>query len=160
MDSQFLKFWGELLLQAAEGKRWLEEIARWMPSGKPPQGELADLFRQCYGLPQTTTGVNEAQWRQATANFRTALEAYAPLWGWVPMDRYNQLKRKTERLETTLAEQARLIKQFEALLEDRDMGHMTMITRFQNVIDDQSQAFEKLMASLAPSSEAPDNTDP
>lgn len=159
MDSQFFKFWGEFLLKAAEGKRQLEEMTRWVQSGSPPSGELAALFQQCYGLPETASGADNKQWRKATADFRDALEAYAPMWGWVPLDRYNQLKRKTERLETTVAEQTRLIKQFEALLEDRDMGHMTMITRFQNVIDDQSQAFEKLMQAVAPSSETPDESD-
>jgi hypothetical protein len=159
MDSQFLKFWGKLLLQAAAGRRWLEDLDRWMPSGAPPRGELADLFRQCYGLPKTASPANHKQWQSATAAFHAALEAYAPLWGWVPLERYDQLQRKTERLETTVAEQTRLIEQYQTLLEDRGMGPMTMITRFQNVIDDQSQAFEKLMEALAPLSEAPDAAD-
>lgn len=159
MDSQFFKFWGEFLLKAAEGKRQLEELTRWVQSGSPPSGELAALFQQCYGLPETASGTNDKQWRKATTDFHAALEAYAPLWGWVPLERYNHLKRKTKRLEATVAEQSLLIKQFEKLLEDRDMGHMTMITRFQNVIDDQSQAFQKLMQTLAPSSETPEGND-
>jgi len=159
VNSQFFKFWGEFLLNVAVGKRQLEEMRRWVQSGSPSSGELAALFRHCYGLPETASAVGDDQWRKATADFHAALEAYAPLWGWVPLDRYNQLKRKTERLEVTVAEQTRLIKQFEALLEDRDMGHMPMITRFQNVIDDQRQAFEKLMQTLAPSSQTPEESD-
>ena len=160
MDSQFLKFWGEFLLKTAEGKRQLEEMRRWVESGLPPSGELAALFRRCYGLPETASTADDDQWRKAAADFHAALKAYAPLWGWVPLDHYNRLKRQKERLETTVAEQTLLIKQFEKLLEDRSMGHMTMITRFQNVIDDQSRAFEKLMQALAPSSETPEETNP
>jgi len=159
VDSRFLKFWGKCLLQVAEGSRPLEELNRWMQSGLAPSGDLASLWRQCYGLPDGTANKHDALWRKTTADFRAMLEAYAPLWGWIPADRYDQLKRKTERLETTVAEQARLIKQLEALLENRNMGNMSMVTRFQNVIEDQNQAFEKLMQSLVPSAENPDETD-
>ena len=159
MDSQFLKFWGKFLLQVAEGSRPLEDMTRWMQSGFPPLGDMAALFRKCYGLPDGTSIENDAIWRKTTTDFRAMLEAYIPLWGLIPMDQYDQLKRKTERLETTVAEQARLISQLEDLLEDRNMGHMSMVTRFQNVIDDQNQAFEKLMQSLVPISDNPDETD-
>ncbi len=160
MNSQFLKFWGEFLLQAAEGNRHLEDMTRWMQSGSPPLGEVATLFRKCYGLPDTTSTESTALWRKTTDDFRNILEAYAPLWGWIPLERYDQLKRRTKRLKVTVAEQARLIRQLEALLEDRNMGHMSMVTRFQNVIDDQSQAFEKLMQSLVPPTGTSDETDP
>jgi uncharacterized coiled-coil protein SlyX len=160
VDSRFLKFWGEFLLKAAEGHRHLDEMTRWMQSAFPPPGEMAALFRKCYGLPDSATAESNKLWRQTMADFRNLLEAYAPLWGWIPLERYDQLKRKTKRLETTVAEQARFIEQLEALLEDRNLGHMSMVTRFQNVIDDQNRAFEKLMQSLAPSSGTPDETDP
>lgn len=160
MDSQFLKFWGEFLLKAAEGHRQWDDMTRWMQSGFPPLGEMAALFRKCYGLPDSNTAESNKLWRQTTADFRNILEAYAPLWGWIPLDRYNQLKSKTERLETTVVEQARLIEQLEALLDDRNLGHMSMVTRFQNVIDDQSRAFEKLMQSMVASSGTPEETDP
>ncbi len=160
MDRQFLKFWGEFLLKAAESSRHLEDMTRWMQSGNPPLGEMAALFRKCYGLPDTTSTESTVLWRKTTADFRNILEAYAPLWGWVPLERYDQLKRRTKRLKATVAEQTRLIQQLEALLEDRNMGHMSMVTRFQNVIDDQSRAFEKLMQSLVPPSDATDETAP
>lgn len=156
MDRQFLKFWGEFMLNAAEGRRQLDEMVRWMQSGCPPLGGLAERFRACYGLPAAASAQDDDQWRQATSAFRAALDAYAPLWGWIPVERYNRLKRKTERLEATVAEQARLIQQFEALLGERNMGDMALITRFQNVIADQRQAFEKLMQTLVPSSQTPD----
>ena len=156
MSGSFLKFWGEFLLQAAEGQRQMEEITRWMQSGFPSSGELADLFRRCYGLSTDSSSGKGDHWQKATADFRDALEAYAPLWGWVPLDRYDQLRIENEELKTQLSEQARLIKRLEALMADEDMGHMTMVARFQNLIEDQSKAFDKLMQNIVPSSKTPD----
>jgi hypothetical protein len=156
MDGAFLKFWGEFLLQAAAGQRQIEELTRWVQNGLPSSGELADLFRRCYGLSSGSTPETGAPWEEATADFREALEAYAPLWGWVPLDRYDQLREENESLKAQLSEQARLIKRLEALMEDEDMGHMTMVARFQNLIADQSKAFDDLMQKIVPPSEAPD----
>jgi hypothetical protein len=158
VDSQFLKFWGELLLQAAKGKRLMEAMPLWLQSGTPPSDEVAALFRQCYGLP-SSVAAGDDQWQNAMTAFKAALQTYAPLWGWVPLDRYTALKRENERLETTVAEQTQLIQQLESLLKDRGMGPMTMLDRFQTVIDDQSQAFEKLMQALASSPAPPDENE-
>lgn len=156
MDGSFLKFWGEFLLQAARGQSQVEEITKWVQAGFPSSGELADLFRQCYGLSSGSPSGQGDHWQAATANFREALEVYAPLWGWVPLDRYDQLKSENERLKSQLSEQARLIKRLEAIMADEDMGHMTMVARFQNLIADQSQAFDELMQTIVPPSNAPD----
>ena len=156
MDGSFLKFWGEFLLQAAEGQRQVEELTRWVQSGFPSSGDLADLFRRCYGLSSGSTSEAAAPWHEATADFREALEAYAPLWGWVPLDHYDQLREENESLKAQLSEQARLIKRLEALMEDEDMGHMTMVARFQNLIADQNKAFDELMQKIVPTSKTPD----
>lgn len=156
MDGPFLKFWGEFLVQAAEGQRKVEEITQWVQSGFPSSGNLATLFRHCYGLAPGSSPGTDDRWQKATSDFQNALEAYAPLWGWVPLESYDQLKRENQRLETKIAQQERLIKQLEELLEDEDMGHMAMATRFHNLITDQRQAFDELMQALAPPADAPD----
>ena len=148
MDQQFFKFWGELLLQAADGQRKLEELTRWINGGFSPSGEMADLFRKCYGLQAFASPDSANAWQKATADFHKAFKAYAPLWGWVPLERYDQLKREKERLEAQIADQTRLIQQLEAILDDKDLGHMSLITRFQNLVTDQGKAFDDLMQAL------------
>lgn len=158
MDRHFFKFWGEFLLKAAEGQRQAEEMTRWMQSDLPPTGELAALFRKCYGLPETPAGSDDDLWGQATAEFHNALKAYVPLWGWVSLDRYDELKRKIKGLQARVAEQERLIKQLETLLADENMGDQAIVARFQNLIADQSQAFDKLLQALNATPDAPDET--
>ncbi|MDJ0809034.1 MAG: hypothetical protein QNJ48_01825 [Desulfobacterales bacterium] len=159
MDHQFFKFWGEFLLQAADGQRQLEELTRWISEGFSPSSELADLFRKCYGLPAFSPPESATAWQKATADFDKAFKAYAPLWGWVPLERYDQLKREKERLEAQIADQARFIRQLEAILEDKDLGHMGLITRFQNLVTDQSRAFDDLMQALQASPEVSDDAE-
>jgi hypothetical protein len=159
VDHHFFKFWGELLLQTADGQRQLEELSRWIQSGFSPSGELAALFRKSYGLPPLAPHNSGDEWQKATTDFHKSLKAYAPLMGWVPLDRYDRLKREKERLEAQIAEQTRLIQQLEAILDDKDMGHMSLLTRFQNLVTDQSKAFDDLMQALKASSETSEDAD-
>lgn len=156
MDRHFLKFWGEFLLQAADGQRRMEDFTRWVQSGFDPSGALADLFRKSYGLPPASSSSDDL-WRQALDDFYTALKTYAPLWGWVPWERYDRLKRKVTDLEHRIADQDRLIEQLEALLAGKDMGHAATAVRFQNLIDDQQKAFDKLLRAMTAASETPDD---
>ena len=157
MDVSFLKFWGEFLLQAAEGQRKMEDLTQWMRSGYPPSVDLAALFGKCYDLkPAAASPVEGERWQEATKAFSEALKTYAPLWGWVPLDRYDELKKENDRLQAKLDKQAKLIQRLEGLLADGGMEHMSMLTRFQDLITDQNQAFEKLMKVLSASPKASD----
>jgi hypothetical protein len=158
MDGPFLKFWGEFLLQAAEGQRKMEDLTQWMRSGYPPTVDLAALFGKCYGLTPAASTADSDRWQQATEAFSEALQAYAPLWGWVPLERYDQLKEENKRLKTELDKQERLIERLEALLADGGMEHMSVIARFQDLITDQNQAFDKLMQALRPAEEESDKS--
>jgi len=147
VDYKFLQFWADFLQQAADGQRRMEAMARWIQSGCSPGDELADLFRACYGLsPANASG--GSQWQKATKDFLATVNTYAPLWGWVPMTRYDRLKRKTKRLESKIAEQERTLKQLEALLEEKGLGHTALMTRFQNLISDQTRAFDQMIEKM------------
>lgn len=147
MNSDFLQFWAEFLHQAAAGQRRVEAMVRWIESGCSPKDELADLFRACYGLPPATT-MGGDPWKKATTEFMAALKTYAPLWGWVPLARHERLKRKTKRLENKINQQERTIEQLTALLAEKGLGHPALMTRFQNLITDQTQAFDQLMQTI------------
>jgi hypothetical protein len=160
MDSSFLKFWGEFLLQAAAGQRSYEDVTRWVQSGFSPHVDLAALFRKCYGLAPPAASSPDDGWQAATSAFSDTLKAYGRLWGWVSQDEYDRLAAENKRLQARVDEQDRLIKRLEALLEDGDMGHLTIMARFQDLIVDQRKAFEELVQTLADPSNAPDKHQP
>jgi len=50
MDRQFLEFWGNFLLNAANGQKQLEDMTHWMKKGFSGFDELTDMFQRFYGL--------------------------------------------------------------------------------------------------------------
>ena len=155
MDRHFFKFWGQLLLEAAEGQRRLEDFSRWIQSGFSASGAPADLFRRSYGLPPGASADGDL-WQKAFQDFQTALDTVAPLWGWVPRERYDRLKRKADEQAARIAAQERVIAQLEGLLEEKGFGPAGLAAGFQTLIDDQQQAFEKLIQAMGAASTAPD----
>ncbi|MDJ0781826.1 MAG: hypothetical protein QNJ22_07625 [Desulfosarcinaceae bacterium] len=153
-----MKFWAEFMRQSSEGQRQAAAMADWISSGCPPGAALADLFRRCYGLPSAEQ-ISRRQWQKVTGEFTDALNAYAPLWGWVPLARYDRLKRKLAQVESKLAEQERIISQLDALLAKKGLGHSALMTRFHNLITDQTQAFDQLMQSFAAIDTPDDSSD-
>lgn len=154
MDRHFLKFWGQLLLEAAEGQRRMEDLSRWIQSGFAASEAPADLFRQSYGLPPGASADGDL-WQKALKDFQTALDTAAPLWGWVPRERYARLERKADEQASRIAEQERVIARLEGLLQDKGLGQAGLAARFQTLIDDQQQAFEKLIQAMGNTSTAP-----
>jgi uncharacterized coiled-coil protein SlyX len=139
-------------------------MAQWIQAGCPPDNGLADLLRSCYGLP-AAQAMGGDLWQKTVTEFLTALNTYAPLWGWVPLARYDRLKRKTERLERKIAAQERTIQQLDELLTERGLGHAALMMRFQDLINDQTQAFDDLMQTITDSdsdsdSDVTDDTKP
>jgi hypothetical protein len=147
VTNDFFKFWAEFFRQAAAGQQRVATMADWLQAGCPPTGALGDLLRTCYGLPAAKP-IGGDLWQQTVTEFLTALNTYAPLWGWVPLERYDRLKRKVERLERKIADQERTIQQFDALLAKKGLGHAALMTRFQDLINDQTQAFDELMQTI------------
>jgi hypothetical protein len=143
----FIEFWSEFFRQAAAGQQPLTAMRDWIKCGCPPKDALADLFRRCYGLP-AGKALGEDLWKHSTAEFMSAMNAYAPLWGWVPLTRYDRLKRKNERLERKVSELERTVKQLDALLAEKGLGHAALMTRFQELINDQTEAFDQLMKTF------------
>ncbi|MEJ2642163.1 MAG: hypothetical protein P8010_21585 [Desulfosarcinaceae bacterium] len=147
MADPFYKFWSEFFRQVAAGQQQLTAMGSWIQSGCSPKDALADLFRRCYGLPPAKT-MGEELWQKVTAEFVSAANAYAPLWGWVPLARYDRLKRKNEELERRISALERTIKQLDALLAEKGMGHAALMTRFQELINDQTVAFDQLIQTF------------
>ena len=147
VTNDFYRFWAEFFRQTANGQQQVAVMADWLQSGCPPNSGLADLLRTCYGLP-ATPATPEDLWQKTVTEFLTALNTYAPLWGWVPLARYDKLKRQNESLERRVKAQERSIQQLDKLLNEKGMGHAALMTGFQDLINDQTQAFDELMQTL------------
>ena len=151
MNSQFLEFFGNYLIQAA---RWQNQISQ-LSGGKTPTGmdvsELGRLFKQfCSigGRQESEFAEYARMWQQAVENFQSVFCPYAKMWGWVPEADYQVLQKKCDLLEKKIRKQDQIISQLRSLLEEKGLGQVEMLQRFQSLIQDQSDEFQTFMQNF------------
>jgi len=152
MDRQFLEFWGEFLLNAARGKKQLEDIAKWMGSGLKGFEELTSLFRKIYGLEKTEQSSPDylKVWTEAQANFSESFKEYLALLGVVPREEYLVLVKKYEELKERVESQEETIKHLRMLVsEAKKEEHRDLTGHFEELVKKQGEEFQKLMDSFA-----------
>ncbi len=150
MDRQFLKFWGNFLLQAAEGQKRFDDLTRWMTAGFSGADDLAEMFREAYGLKKTPApGSPPADaWDKSTARFQQALADYLALFGAVPRARYEALKQEKERLERRSDEQARTIQRLRLELGESRAAGGKVLDGFQQLMEVQNEQFRQVSDAL------------
>jgi DnaJ-domain-containing protein 1 len=146
MDRHFLEFWGNFLLQVANGQKQLEDLAKWSKQGFN-FGDFTTLFRHSYGLEQPKPDSPDYQeiWKKAEADFRNSFQDYLSLLGVVPRDEYRELARKYEALEEKLAEQEETIQHLRQLLSEKGLDYAVATLEFQKLMKKQSEQFQELM---------------
>ena len=151
MNSQFLEFLGNYLIQAA---KWQNLMAQ-TPAGTHPAvmdgTELSRLFNQfCNfnGPHPPEFGEYSRIWQQTIENFQSIFVPYAKMWGWVPEADHRNLQKKCEALEKKIRKQDQTISQFRSLLDEKGLGQIEMLQRFQSLIQDQSDEFQTFMQNF------------
>lgn len=150
MDPQFLEFWGNFLINAAQSQKLLEDFTKWLRLGRVNFKDLGDFFRQAYGLDRLNQDSPDyvKSWEKAEADFRESFKDYLQLLGVVPQAEYVALAKKYQELENKVAAQEEIIKHLRLLLQEKglDFGELTL--GFQELIRKQNDQFQKLMQGL------------
>ena len=151
MDRQFLEFWGNYLLAAAKGQQQLEDLNQWICQGFSGFEELSAMFKKFYGLehPPEETSDSAKAWENAVAGFRDSFNAYLDLMGVVPRDKFLALEQKCTTLQNKVADQEETIKILRSLLTEEGTYQGETVKVFQDLVNKQSDAFEKLMRKMA-----------
>ncbi len=151
MNSQFLEFMGNYLIQAA---RWQQQMTP-SPAVKMPAAmdttELSRLFKRFYSLAdaQKPEFAEYTQiWQQTIENFQSLFSPYAKMWGWVPEADYQALKTKYDALKKQTQKQDHTISQLRSLLDEKGLGQIELLQRFQSLIQDQNDEFQTFMQNL------------
>ena len=161
MDSQFLEFLGNYLLNVAQGQRQIEQISSWISQGFSGTPDLTDMFGRFYKLHPAYPSSSEDdsdRWQKAIADFQTSLAQYARVWGWVSQADYQNLQRKCEMLETTVEDQRQIIQQLQVLLETAGLGNGELAQQFRSLILDQTNQFQELMKCIGQSFQKNDSS--
>jgi len=148
MNSQFMEFFGNYLIQAARWQKLAEQTSPGKAPGVMDVADLGKLFNQFCSLnnPAEPASAEFARmWQQAIENFQSAFCLNARLWGWVPQADYQTLQKKCDALEKITQKQDQTISQLRSLLEEKGLGQIELLQRFQSLIQDQSNEFQTFM---------------
>jgi uncharacterized coiled-coil protein SlyX len=145
MDRQFYEFWGNFLINVAKGQKQMEEMTAWMRQGYDDKGDLASLFRCCYGVPPT----NDTQhWQKAISDFNKAFIQFAAQFGWVAQSEHRKVLEKCDVLEKKVQEQEATIRRLRDLLAQKGLGHTELFDHFRDILKEQTAQFNAFMETI------------
>jgi hypothetical protein len=150
MDKNFLEFWGNLLINAAKGQRQLEDLTKWAAQGLKGFEDFSDMFRKFYRLDGMDEDSPEylKQWQHAAGKFQDSFKEYLGLMGVVPKEEHLALVQKYEELKKRIVEQEETIKHLKMPLDPRGSSEETVTQTFQDLMNRQTEEFQKLMKNL------------
>ncbi len=149
MNSQFLEFFGNYMIQTANWQKLIEQTSPGVMPNVMNMAEFGTLFKQACSLNGPTQPASaELMWRQAIENFQSVFCLYANLWGWVPQADYQALQEKCKSLEKTIQKQDQTISQLRSLLDEKGLGQIELLQRFQSLIQDQSDEFQTFVQNF------------
>ncbi len=160
MDSQFLEFWGNALIQAARSQRQMKEgnvyqqsmndAFKWMKQGFDGFEQMSEMFRKAYGLEykDETDPDYMKSWKTAMSAFQDSYRQFMDLMGMVPRDEHMELVEKYEALKEKSAEQEETIRHLRMLLSDKGVDQRRVVEEFQDLVRKQSHQFQELMSNV------------
>lgn len=150
MNRQFLEFWGQALLLAAQSQKQLEDLGQWFQQGFWGFPDYTQLFKSSYGLGEAAEEDTDflTLWKKAEEDFRRSFQDYLNLLGVVPREEYDALARENETLKEKVAEQEETIKRLRMLADEKGLGLEATTLEFQRLIEKQGEQFQKFIQGL------------
>lgn len=145
MDKQFLEFWGNLLLQAAQGQARIENMTAWLNQGSGTEG-FAALFKRIYNLnpAASPSGDDQATWQEAMDRFKQAQEGYLSLLNAVPLERYRELESHNAVLQKENSRQQQEIERLRRSLQRDGSDTDETVQEWQALLAKQQREFHDL----------------
>jgi hypothetical protein len=113
--------------------------------------ELCRLFQKACGI-DGHAGPAFAEycriWQQIFENFRSAFCPLAGLWGWIPLSDYQAIENKCNALEKKTRDQDQIISHLRTLLDEKGLGQIDLLHRFQSLIQSQGDEFQTVMKNI------------
>jgi len=147
MDTQFLEFWGNLLLSAAKGQRQVDDMSRWMAQGMKGFQDLNAMFLKFYGL-EPPDKMDPDLRKTAQASFQNAYTAYLDAMGVVPKSDYTALQKKLEELQKKVSDHEATIRHLRLEISECKLSQGDTVSGFQELIQVQSDQFRELTESF------------
>lgn len=146
MDYRLLEFLGNYYLYAAKYQKQVEDFQNWMSMGGSGFKDIADLFKNAYGLDGNLSRDEfSTVFKQFQKNY-TDLFSVTPM---VPEEKYLEMKQKCEDLEKEIERQKKTIETLSSLTGLKDSFQENMNMGMDQVIKNQKEIFETIMNSFS-----------
>jgi len=159
MDEKFMEFWGNLLINAAQGKKQSDEMFRWLRTGFTHKGDtssspvfpdftsMAAMFKQFYGMDQLSERSEEYKdlSKQALNDFQESFDDYMASAGLVSKKDHLDLVEKYEKLKTKCADQEETVKHLKMMLSAKKDDQIDASEQFQDMVRAQGDFFQNMM---------------
>lgn len=149
MDSRFLEFWGNWMLQAAKGQKSLEEMSGWISKSCNGVEEFNRMMRRFCGMEEQPADKSpEAVWEDSLALFSRAWEEYLILFDVAPKRAFDAAQAENEALKQRVREQEATIRKLRSRLLDQGADVGETVKGIQDLVQKQSSQFKELMSSF------------
>lgn len=149
MDRSFYEFWGRYFLSLARGRQQLEDVTAWMRAGFRGSEGLTEAFRKAYGLDREENPDAALDfWTKTCDSFLASFREYLALFNVVPREDMEALRKENEALKQAIARLEEIVRQQRALLSDKGLDPSGMIDGFQDLMQKQTEEFQRLMESM------------
>jgi hypothetical protein len=149
MDSKFLEFWGNFLLNAAKGQEQAEGLNRMVREGFKTFEQQLSLFEKFYGLdkkPDPSTPYAE-MWTKAASDFAKSYQEFLSLMGTVPREEYEELSRQNEALKKKLTALEEALRREKKKTGGGETDPTEVVKGFEGLMQKQTEQFQALVAS-------------
>jgi hypothetical protein len=149
MNKDFLEFWGNIFLNAAQGQKQIEEMANWMRQGMTGTENLTDMFSKFYGLdklPKDNPNYFEL-WDKATTEFQSSFNDFINMMGLVSREEHLALIKKYEQVKKEKEDLQETVRHLRMLYEEKDATQE--MEGFKELMVKQSEQFQELMEGFS-----------
>jgi hypothetical protein len=141
MDANDFEFWSRFFQAAAENRKQMDTLAAWVRQGFKGVEEMNAFLM---GFYPSASGSGEDR-ETAVARFRESFREMARMWGWVSLEEHREALKARRELERKVSEQQATIDRLRRMLDDTGSGQADLFQRFQDLMLEQGEQFQRLM---------------
>jgi hypothetical protein len=152
MDKNFLEFWGQFFMNAAQGQQQLENWNKWFTQsmgGENPFLKTMSMFK-----PQEIEKPKEAapeifeMTKKATDAYKEVFKATLSMFDMISKEDYTKLLNENEQLKEKIAQQQEMIQNVKKQSNNDSFDQEDVVSNLTEIVTNQTKQFQELMNQI------------
>lgn len=151
MESQYLELWGNTFLNAARGRKLIEDFSKLMEGDIWKIQDLSESISRFFGFDLFMQNIPAYMktYLQATEEFQKSFMNCFSWMDYVPTRDYRALRHEYDELKRRSDQQEREIHQLQVALSERGSFQGSGMRMFEEMMTRQTEQFQNLMTSFS-----------